>query len=152
MKELDSTTVQSSEFVEQTFNFWFNGKDHIRSPFPEHIRFELKELSVKRFFEWASGIDMNAKDEVNDEVISNKFEEIIFDIAQELVKTEDEKLTLNYPFMPRIGDEIKDDETGEKSIIIDRSLFKEKDDQFLKVKLQKQLSKVIWETNFELPI
>lgn len=152
MRELDSTSVESSEFVEQTFNFWFNGKDHIRSPFPEYIRSELKILSVKRFFEWTSGIDPKAKEEVNDQVISAKFEEFIFDIAQELVRTEDEKLTIKYPFMPRIGDEIKDDRTTEKSIIIDRSLFKKKDDQFMKVRLQKQDSNEIWETTFELPI
>lgn len=152
MRELDSTSVESSEFVEQTFNFWFNGKNHIRSPFPEYIRSELKILSVKRFFEWTSGIDPKAKEEVNDQVISAKFEEFIFDIAQELVRTEDEKLTIKYPFMPRIGDEMKDDLTTEKSIIVDRSLFKKKDDQFMKVKLQKQDSNEIWETSFELPI
>lgn len=152
MRELDSTSVESSEFVEQTFNFWFNGKNHIRSPFPEYIRSELKILSVKRFFEWTSGIDPKAKEEVNDQVISAKFEEFIFDIAQELVRTEDEKLTIKYPFMPRIGDEMKDDLTTEKSIIVNRSLFKKKDDQFMKVKLQKQESNEIWETSFELPI
>ncbi|MBZ0327724.1 MAG: hypothetical protein K8F54_08985 [Altibacter sp.] len=152
MRELDSTSVESSEFVEQTFNFWFNGKNHIRSPFPEYIRSELKILSVKRFFEWTSGIDPKAKEEVNDQVISAKFEEFIFDIAQELVRTEDEKLTIKYPFMPRIGDEMKDDLTTEKSIIVNRSLFKKKDDQFMKVKLQKQDSNEIWETSFELPI
>ena len=152
MKELDRGTVESSEFVKQTFNFWFNSKGHIRSPFPEYIQKDLESLSKERFFNWASGIDDNAKDEINEEVISGKFEEIIFEIAQTLVKTEDEKLTINYPFMPRIGDEIVDETTHEKSTITDRSLFKEDDLQLLKVTLQKEASDEIWETSFELPV
>jgi hypothetical protein len=90
---------------------------------------------------------------VNDEIIAEKFEEIIFETATSLVLTEDEKLTIEYPFLPRLNDIIYEDvenKTGE-SIIIDRSKINEGDFNFMKIKLEKIDSKDIWETKFELP-
>ncbi len=154
MKQLQQGTVESSELVEETLKFWFTDNQHIRSPFPEYIRTELSDKAVKGFFQWASGLDAKAKDEVNDEIIAEKFEEIIFENAMHLVKTEDEKITIQYPFLPRLDDEISPsaDADEEKSIVKDRSLIKEGDDSFLKVKLEKVNSKETWETKFELPM
>lgn len=152
MKELDPSTVESSELIEQTFKFWFNGREHIRSPFPEYIRPELKDKSVHRFFEWASGLNSKASEEVNDVIIGEKFEEVIFETALELVKLEDEKITINYPFLPRLGDEINGLEGDiEKSKVVDRWIEKDKDQKFLKVKMKKKSADANWETRFELP-
>jgi len=154
MKELDPNKVESSELVDQTFDFWFNGRDHIRSPFPKYIHSELKSISTQKFYKWAAGLDVNAKDEVNETIIGEKFEEIIFEAAMDLVMTDDEKITINYPFLPRIGDEIdaqKEDNVDERSLIIKRSLNKNGDNLFLKVILERINSKEKWETEFELP-
>jgi len=150
MKELDPNEVESSEFVDQTFDFWFKGKDHIRSPFPEYIHSELKSTSVEQFYTWASGLDVKAKDEVDETIIAEKFEEIIFEVAMRLVLTEDEKITINYPFLPRISDEIEDND-NKGSLVIDRSYVKKGDNSFLKVCLERIISKEKWETEFELP-
>ncbi|GAB4250401.1 MAG: hypothetical protein Kow0079_03650 [Vicingaceae bacterium] len=154
MKELTPNTVESSELVEQTFNFWFKDTDHIRSPFPEYIRPQLKELAVNKFFDWASNLNPKAKDEINDTIIAEKFEEIIFEIASQLVLTDDEKITIQFPFLPRIGDEIYEDIENYKgvSIIEDRAILKEGDKQFLKVKCVKKENNETWETKFELPL
>jgi len=153
MKELEPNTIESSELVEQTFNFWFTDNDHIRSPFPEYIRPMLKERAVDGFFKWVSNLNPKAKEEVNDEMVAEKFEEIIFEIALNMVMTEDEKITIQYPFLPRVGDEIYANETPDlKSNIIDRTLLKEGDDSFLKVKAEEVASKKVWETKFELPL
>lgn len=153
MKELEPNTIESSELVEQTFNFWFNDNEHIRSPFPEYIRPILKEKAVDGFFKWVSSLNPKAKEEVNDEMIAEKFEEIIFETAMSLVLTDDEKITIQYPFLPRVGDEIYANETPDlKSNIIDRTLLKEGDDSFLKVKAEELASKKVWETKFELPL
>ena len=155
MEELSPTTVAGSELVEQTFNFWFKDNDHIRSPFPITIQPVLKQKTVKRFFEWTSGLNEKASEEMDDTMIGEKMEEILFETALGLVKTEDEKITINYPFMPRIGDEIthREDEQEEegRSVVRDRSIEKEGDQLFLAVKLEKQSSKEKWETKFELP-
>lgn len=151
MKELDRNTVESSEMVEQTFKFWFNDNEHIRSPFPEYIRPELKAQATNLFFNWTQKLDDKAKDELNDEMIGEKFEEIIFETATNLIKTEDERITIVYPFLPRLGDKIEE-EGKEHSVIIDRALKKEGDNNFLKLKLEKVDSKEKWETQMEVPI
>src|SRR5690606_526452 len=152
MKALEPNTVESSELVEQTFTFWFSDNEHIRSPFPEYIRPILKEKAVEDFFKWVSNLNPKAKEEVNDEMIAEKFEEIIFETAMGLVHTEDEKITIQYPFLPRVDDEIRNNEEDiQISKIIDRTLTKEGDTKFLKVKLENVSNRQVWETKFELP-
>jgi len=153
MKALEPNTVESSELVEQTFTFWFSDNEHIRSPFPEYIRPILKEKAVEDFFKWVSNLNPKAKEEVNDEMIAEKFEEIIFEAAMGLVHTEDEKITIQYPFLPRVDDEIRNNEEDVLlSKIIDRALVKEGDTKFLKVKLENISDQQVWETKFELPL
>ncbi len=154
MNILQPNTIESSELVEQTFNFWFSDNEHIRSPFPDYIRPILKEKAVNSFFKWVSGLNPKAKEEVNDEMIAERFEEIIFETALELVITDDEKITIQYPFLPRLGDEItnKENDIQVISCIIDRSILKDIDTPYLKLKLEKNISKDIWETRFELPL
>ncbi len=150
MKELDPETVESSELVQQTFAYWFKDHGHIRSPFPVYIQPLLKQKATNAFFEWAASLDPKAKDEVNDVIIGEKFEEIIFQIATKLVATEDEKITLLYPFLPRIGDKIEVKNSSD-SIITDRMIMSEGDHSFLKVKLKNEETGEVWETKFELP-
>ena len=154
MNELTSNTVESSELVEETFNYWFNDHGHVRSPFPEYIRPQLKKIATKSFFEWTSSLKKEAKDEVNEVIVSEKFEEIIFEKATGLVATEDERITILYPFLPRRRDKIQDENhvnrSGE-SEVIDRSLEKEGDMSYLWVKLKSIQTEKIWETRFELP-
>ena len=153
MKALEPNTVESSEMVEQTFTFWFSDNEHIRSPFPEYIRPILKENALDAFFKWVSNLNPKAKEEVNDEMIAEKLEEIIFETAMGLVHTEDEKITIQYPFLPRVDDEIRNNEEDiQISKIIDRTLLKEGDTIFLKVKLENVSDQQVWETKFELPL
>lgn len=153
MKELDLNSVENSELLEETFKFWFTSNEHIRTPFPEYIRQELKKTASSKFKEWASQLNNKAKEEVNDEIIAEKLEELIFETALGLVLTEDEKITIQYPFLPRISDEISaPDNKMDKSWVVDRYIFKEGDFSYLKVKLENQKSKEIWETEFQLPV
>ncbi len=147
---LDPNTVEGSELVTETFQFWFNDHEHIRSPFPAYIHNDVRRIATERFYEWASKLSDSAKEEMNDEMIGEKFEEIIFDAATNLVKTEDEKLTILYPFLPRTGDKIADehDLTG---IVIDRGIIREGDKSFLKVQMER-IDKSTWNTSFELPL
>jgi len=153
MKELEQGSLESSELVEETLKFWFTDNKHIRSPFPEYIRPALKKNATESFYKWTSNLNPKAKDEVNDEMIAEKFEEIIFEEALKLVLTDDEKITIRYPFLPRLGDELSKSEVeNEKSTVIDRNIYKNGDYSFLKVSLVKQISKEKWETSFELPL
>jgi len=151
MKELDSNTIESSEMVEETFKFWFNTSEHIRSPFPDYIKEQLKKDATQLFYEWASGLNPQAKDEMNDEMIGEKFEELIFESAIRLIKTDDERITIMYPFLPRIGDKINKENESD-SVIIDRALLKEGDQSYLKINLENKETKEKWETKFDLPV
>jgi hypothetical protein len=152
MKELELNTVENSKMVEQTFNFWFTDQAHIRSPFPSYIRPALKAEATAKFFTWANGINPKAKEELNDEIIGEKFEEIIFETANSLVKTEDERITIQYPFLPRMGDQLNDKDNNSNNEIIDRVILKEEDTSFLNVTLENKITKEHWSTKFELPM
>lgn len=153
--ELKSCSANvEAEMFEATFNFWFNDEKHIRSPFPLYIRDSLTKISIEKFLEWTTQIKDDAKKDLNDEILAEKFEEIIFENALKLVLTEDEKLTIKYPFLLRIDDRIfvkGVNEEEKESKVIDRFVIKKDDNVFLKVKLQNLSSGEKWETEFELP-
>lgn len=160
MKRTDKQTIfdinefKEPEFIEATFEFWFNTNDHIRSPFPEYIRTGLKEESTQKFLNWLNTLPKDAHKDINEEIVVEKFEELIFNAAIDLVKTEDEKITILYPFLPRLDDVIKVKEViegADESKVIARSLENEGDDRFLKVQLKTISSGKEWGTRFELP-
>ena len=107
--------------------------------------------ATERFYEWTNGLKPEAKDELNDEAIGEKFEEIIFETATSLIQTEDEKLTILYPFLPRLGDSLND-ENKNQSTIVDRMIVKEKDTSYLKVVCVRDENNEKWETQFPLPL
>lgn len=153
-QEKKEVTVVQNEMIDAAFNFWFNDQGHIRSPFPHYIRESLRTQSLDKFFDWTAKISDRAKDEINDEIVAEKFEEILFETAGGLVKTHDERLTILYPFMPRMGDVISPKEAEDKhgqSVVVDRSHVKRNDQAYLKIKLKSVDTEDIWETEFELP-
>lgn len=151
MKVLEFNTIENSELVEQTFYFWFRDNGHIRSPFPFYIQDNLRKQAIERFHNWANNLLPEAKEELNDEAVGEKFEEIIFDTALNLVLTEDEKITILYPFMPRTGDKLSNDK-GEESTITDRLIEKVDGVSYLKLVCTSDVSNEKWTTKFELPV
>ncbi len=142
------------EMIEAAFNFWFVDNQHVRSPFPQYIQKGLKLEAANKFLYWAGRISEQAKKEINDEILAEKFEEIIFETALGMALTEDERLTINYPFMPRVGDELQqNDQQGitTTSTITERIYFKKDDEAFIKIKLKNNVNGDEWETDFELP-
>lgn len=151
-KQKDS--LIDNDMLEAAFNFWYSDEQHIRSPFPVYIREPLRMKALDKFFDWANTIAEKAKKEINDEIVAEKFEEILFEIALQLVLTEDERLTIRYPFMMRIGDVVNEKEvptTEATSEVVDRSFLKRGDLAFMKVKLKNTSTGKIWEREFELP-
>lgn len=152
--KLRSQNFIEPEMIDAAFEFWFSNSEHIRSPFPEYIRENLRLLATAKFLDWNSGISEKGRKEINDEILAEKFEEIIFEQALGLVLTEDEKLTIRYPFLLRIGDIIKEKDVADDSAVskvIDRWALKRGDFSFMKVKLKNIVTGVERETEFELP-
>jgi hypothetical protein len=151
MNILDISSVENSELVDASFHFWFSDQEHLRSPFPSYIRPALKPNSIERFYTWINGLSEEAKDEMNEEMVAEKLEEIIFEEAHKLVMTDDEKITILYPFLPRVGDAIQS-ENEPNSIIIDRIIKKDGDTSYMHVNCENQTNKEKWKTSFELPL
>jgi len=152
--KLKSQSYIEPEMIEAAFAFWYTDREHVRSPFPYYIRENLRTAAIDKFLNWSSQISDKAKKDINDEILAEKLEEIIFELAIDMVLTEDEKLTLRYPFLIRIGDIIKaKDAPAEKgdSQVTDRWSLKRGDHAFMKVKLKNIVSGEKWETEFELP-
>ena len=150
MNILDKFQLNGSEFIEETFHFWYTDNEHIRSPFPDYIQSKLKTESTEKFYNWVNNLKPEAKDELNDEGIAEKFEEIIFETALQLIITEDERISILYPFLPRLGDNLKD-ENGLESVIEHRIIKKEEDTNFLHLSCLNKTTNEKWETSFELP-
>lgn len=152
--KLKSQNYIEPGMIEAAFGFWFSDQEHVRSPFPYYIREKLRPLAIEKFLGWSSQISEKAKKDINDEILAEKFEEILFELAHSMVLTEDEKLTIRYPFLVRIGDTIlaKDAPAGRgESKVMDRWFVKQGDHAFMKVKLKNTTTEEEWETEFELP-
>jgi len=140
-----------NDFFEESFRFWFEDNEHIRTPFPEDIQERLKEKTVRIFMEWVYELSDEEKSRMENQEIVETFEMLLFNQAMELVNDEDQKISVCYPFLPRLGDVVEDEKKGSSKVIF-RKLDVNKDEKkYLKVKLESEAEKHVWETEFELP-
>lgn len=140
-----------ADFFEESFKFWFEDNESIRSPFPVEIQNELKEKTLRVFMEWVFELSEEETAKLEKEEIAETFEMILFNQALGMVEDEDRKITICYPFMPRLGDVVDDEKRG-LSKVVERKVDLKKDDRkYLKVKLKSETVAQEWETEFELP-
>ena len=141
-----------SDFFEESFKFWFEDNESVRTPFPAGIQNELKEKTFRVFMEWVFELSDEEKLGLKSEEIVEVFEMILFNQAIELVHDEDGKITICYPFMPRLGDVVDDKEKGASKVIGRKLDINENEKKYLKIQLQKEGILEEWETEFELPV
>lgn len=149
-----SDQLRESEMARQTFTYWFADHGHVRSPFPFYVQNDVSEKVLTAFRDWITKLHPKAREEINGEIAHEKFEETLFQEAMKLVRTDDEVLTLRFPFLPRIGDHIEGGDTsGRKgeNIVRSRHLAIEGKDEFLQVKAENTATGEVWGTRFELP-
>lgn len=146
--------LAASDMVAQTFNYWFADHEHVRSPFPFYVQDDVKMKAVGAFHAWMSKLNAKANEEITEEIAHEKFEEILFEQAAQLVKTDDEILTLRFPFLPRLGDPIDGGDIEGRSgenLIRGRLLVSEDKDEFMEMTVENVASAERWTTRFELP-
>ena len=140
-----------TDFFEASFKFWFKDNEQIRSPFPEKIQPELRGLTSRIFVEWILELSDEEKSKLDKEEIAEVFEMFLFNQAIGLVEDEEQKITICYPFLPRLGD-VVDDKSRGSSIVIKRQMnVKEDNKKYLKLNLKSESASAEWETEFELP-
>ena len=99
-------SVISTRFLRPGFDFWFSGREHIRSPFPKEIMESVEERTSITFFDWIAVHSNDELQKIDDQEMVEMFETILFNEALKLVDDEDQQLTISYPFLPRLGDRI----------------------------------------------
>jgi len=152
-KEYISTqTVIDDAFINQSFLFWFEDQEHIRSPFCENIKPELKEKTHRVFMEWVYELNQDELKEMKDEDYVEMFENILFNQASQLIdaKDVDSLITINYPFLPRLGDSVDDEKYG-SSRVLRREIQKKDDDKVYMTLSMENQHREHWESKFELP-
>lgn len=147
----DIKNVISTEFIDPGFNFWFSNNDHIRSPFPLEIRPELRNRTSSVFFGWIDGLKEKELSAMKDEEFAEMFETILFNEALKMVEDEDKRLTIAYPFLPRLGDLVNHNQHGKGEVVARSEKISEGNKKLFEIAVLSQLSGTRWETQFELP-
>ncbi len=142
--------IISEDFLKFSFNYWFSNHDHIRSPFPVEIRALLKENTTEVFFEWIFGSTEDELGKIEEDEFAEMFETILFNEAMKLVEDEDQKLTIAYPFLPRIGDKVKHDEKGEGVIKERKGISTKENKNLFELTIFFEEYGEDWKTEFEL--
>lgn len=138
------------EMLEVAIEYWYKGQEDRRSPFPDYIKSDLRKAAIIGFLDWSKKLSPDAKKEINDEILAERFEEFLFEEAYKMVMTEDEKITVKYPFMLRVEDRVNHDGKP-ASIVVKREITKQGDNTYLKVIFEEEESGKLWDTLFELP-
>ena len=149
-KFIKDQTFISDEFLDGGYDFWFTDNEQQRSPFAKEIQEQLRKDSFRLFMEWVYELTQEEKKEMKDEDLREMFEIILFNEGMKLAVSDEEKLTITYPFMPRIGDMVNDEKMG-KSKVKSRTIVKEDKNNMMMITLQTADGSAEWETKFELP-
>ncbi|MCP4869909.1 MAG: hypothetical protein GY898_14455 [Proteobacteria bacterium] len=147
-----TNTAKRYELVEAACAFWFGADKRMRSPFPEAIRPELKENAQREYVLWLRNLTETDKSEVEDEELAGVFEQLLFREALKLVGEADTDLllTIHYPFMPRLGDLVENDEHG-PSRVVKRELKQGEEARLEMILfLETEATNEAWETEFAI--
>ncbi|MCP4859193.1 MAG: hypothetical protein GY903_32400 [Fuerstiella sp.] len=132
--------------------YWFNDNEEVRSPFPLEIQPEAKRRAQQQFLDFQANLAEEESQAMTDDEMVSLFEGFLFGAGLKLIDADDVDLalTLNYPFMPRVGD-VVDNETKGGSCVIERRVESKESKPFMVVLLQVVESKETWQTEFLLP-
>ncbi len=145
-QKLKRQTIISKKFINNAFNYVFSDSNEFRTPFPEYIRDELSYTTFRLFMEYAFKIKDNEIDKIR---FSEKFNEILIKVGLSLVKSEDERVSICYPFLPRVGD-VAIAPNNKESIVRNRELITKKGKKILRIYMIAEDTKQVWDSDFAL--
>ncbi|MDP3432716.1 MAG: hypothetical protein Q8T04_07110 [Bacteroidota bacterium] len=143
-------SIISSKFIEPGFEYWFTNHEHVRSPFPSAIRNALKERTSIIFFEWIDGMKETELKAMKEDEFAEMFETILFNEAIKLVEDEDQQLTISYPFLPRLGDQVNHSLHGKGNICSRKEVVSKENKKLFELSVLSQETGQTWATQFEL--
>lgn len=143
--------IVSNRFIEPGFEYWFSNHEHVRSPFPKEIRGVLREKTAIVFFEWLEDIKETELKKMSEDEFVEMFETILFNEALKLVDDEDQQLTISYPFLPRLGDQVNHSQHGKGKIMGRKEIVSKENKKLFELKVLSEDTGKTWVTQFELP-
>lgn len=150
-EEVEIRSIISAKFIDPGFEYWFTNHEHVRSPFPLGIRNILKERASIIFFEWIDGLKETELKVMKEDEFVEMFETILFNEAMKLVEDEDQQLTIAYPFLPRMGDQVNHSLHGKGNLVGRKEIVSKENKKLFELSVLSQESGKTWETQFELP-
>lgn len=138
--------IVGETFLSEGFAYHFDDNADLRSPFPAYTHDALVQNTFQRIMHWAFEQD---KTRVTDEILTSVFQSILVEEGQKLVATDDERLSIAYPELPRLGDTTNIAEKGVYKISR-RHLYQKEDALFLKIFLQNTLTGHVMEADYEV--
>lgn len=151
MEEAEIRSIISGKFIDPGFDYWFTNHEHVRSPFPAVIRDSLKERVSLIFFEWIDGLTEDELKGMKEDEFVEMFESILFNEAMKLVEDEDLNLTIAYPFLPRMGDQVNHRLHGLGKLVGRKEIITKENKKLFELTVLSQESGITWKTQFELP-
>lgn len=151
LQHLEQQTLIGQDFIEAAFQDWLEDHEDYRCPFPEQMQAELRERTFRSFMEWTFHLDN--PDQLRAEDLSEKFGEIIQAEGFALAQTNEERLTIQYPDLPRLGDQINFHDAQSQiraGEIIQRSIQEKAGNKELRVVVRYFETGEEWETSFDL--
>ncbi len=147
-----ASTPKKYELIDAACAFWFGEDERVRSPFPEAIRPELKQNAQREYVLWLRNLTEEDRGEVEDDELASVFEQLLFREGLKLVGEDDTDLllTIHYPFMPRVGDPVQNEEHG-PSHVVKRELKQGEDAKLeMLLFLETDATKDAWQTEFAI--
>ena len=148
-QRLDQQKLITKNYVDKAFNYWLEDRDDYRVPFPQYMLDELQECTLRLFLEWTFQID--DQDSITAELLSEKFNEIIQMVGLSLARTDEDRLTIQYPGLPRLGDPVHfhSSESECRGTVIQRELVDDEGKMAIHVQAQLDAGEE-YETWFDL--
>jgi hypothetical protein len=133
--------------MDAAFDFWLSDGEQ-RSPFPEYMHEQLHDLTFRAFMERTLTLDRSA---VTAELLGEQFGQVIREVGLQLARSDEDRLTILYPELPRAGDQLNATDEGQKvgGRILRRYLSGTEGDRQLRVVVRMDTGEE-WETGFEV--
>jgi len=152
-RQMNSNQIRSMisiRFLRPGFDFWFSDHEHIRSPFPKNILETVEERTTSTFFEWIGGFREDELYAMEEKEIVEMFETILFNEAFKLVEDEDQQLSISYPFLPRLGDQVNHQPGGPGKVINRKAIATKENKTLMELTVFNHETEKTWQTCFEL--
>jgi hypothetical protein len=150
---LNLQTSVTQEFIDNAFKYWFTDDEQGRSPFPDNIQEELGVRTFRKFMEWVFEEEEHNRFPYFEQLIP-VFVEIIYEEAFALAETNDEKLTIVYPQLPRVGEwvYVREKETDPKKVgqIMSREIITKEGKEYCRFMLKSEDGREEWGEVVEL--